>query len=87
MPSKKGKGKGRGRDPACDTPALSVQQATPPVTPSVGKREEKEWWARTKDWASKMTLAAKTLRNLMPEIQDPQLRQSVDLAEKLKDRL
>ena len=87
MPSKKGKGKGRGRDLAHDTPAPLVQQATPPVTPSAGKKEEEEWWARTKVWASEMTLAAKTLRNLMPEIQDPQLQQAVDLAEKLEDRL
>ena len=83
MLPKKGKGRGKSRDLACDTPAPPIHQATPPATPAVAKKEEEEWRAMQTDWTSRLGLAAKTLKNLMPVIRDPELRKAAELAEEI----
>ena len=37
-----------------------------------------------KDWISKLSMAAKSLKNLMPEIRDPQLQKAVELVESME---
>ena len=78
---KKGKGREKSRNLVHDTPAPPIQQATPPATLAVAKKEEEQWRAMYTDWVSKLGLAAISLKNLTPVIRDPELQKAVELAE------